>query len=906
MSTSNAIKRAVRYALLTGAATTVVAMPVNAADEVIQEVVVTGSLIPLDLNAPGVPVTVMSSEDIQLSGAPTDMLDVLKKTQPGFFGGLNVGSENGNVSSGDTNGGSQLALRNRATLVLINGRRAAVSPVAASGGFNFVDVSMIPVSAVDRVEILRDGASATYGSDAVGGVVNLILKSNYEGVEVGGRYGAAKEGDYTQQAYYATLGAANDTTNVTFSVNWQKSDPLLQSDRAWSCCLFRTPSYAGVVNIGQNFYYLNPELNAPPTGLDLTPAQLIAQGIYQGPMDQAAASQFFDLSEIPTMLIGSERKSAVLSIEHDIADGHSLFGDLLVTNSQTRSTLNAQPVSGSVAAANPNNPFNSAVTARNRFIAFPRTFDNDTTGWRGVLGVRGDIAGSWQYEVAANLNRTTSAFRNGGLIDTNAYNAAVANGSYNPFARQQAPGVIESFQGSSAEDYLSTLYSYDVRVFGDLFELPAGAVKLAVGVTTTREKLAYSSDRNTATGGWLQATPTLPFSASQENQGYYAEVRVPVFSEANAITGFQALELSLAARRVDYDSADDKPTIPKFTLRWQPFGDTFAVRGSYSESFTAPTLYELFGPTGAGFTSSQQVPRFNADGSPRGVNTSSVQFRQSTRSSTDLDPSTADTFTIGVDWKPSGALEGFEASLDYYSIDEMEIVDTLPSNAVLSHIEQFGAASPFARYVRLGQSVAGELHFDDGAPITAPGQITNRPSDEVWLTLVNINLASIKQDGLDVKLGYAFETGSLGTFSTQVNANYVLSYDQDNVPGLLPVMDLSGKYHVDYGLFPEWSAFLQLGWAFGAWSANINGTFLPSVDDITTATTGTVDSYNSWDLRLGYDFQNLGPRLKLSVGMNNVFNEDPPTVEGESNQNHDINTYDPIGRLYFADLSYKF
>lgn len=175
MSTSKAIKRAVRYALLTGA-TMAVALPVNAADdEIIQEVIVTGSLIPMNLEAPGVPVTIMTSSDIAASGVTGDMLDVLTKTVPFFYGGLNIGSDNGNISSGSTNGGSMVSLRNRSTLVLINGRRAAVSPVAASGGFTFTDVSLIPVSAVERVEILADGASATYGADAVGGVVNIIM-----------------------------------------------------------------------------------------------------------------------------------------------------------------------------------------------------------------------------------------------------------------------------------------------------------------------------------------------------------------------------------------------------------------------------------------------------------------------------------------------------------------------------------------------------------------------------------------------------------------------------------------------------------------------------------------------------------------------------------------------------------
>jgi iron complex outermembrane receptor protein len=908
-TTTMALKRAVRCALYAGMAT--MAIPAHAANEPsdsIQEIVVTGSYIPMNAEAPGVPVTIMTAEDIYSSGTPTDVLDVLKKTQPFFFGGLNIGSENGNVSAGSTNGGSMVSLRNRSTLVLINGRRAATSPVAASGGFAFTDVSLIPVSAIERIEVLADGASATYGADAVGGVVNIILKSKFEGAEFGGRYGADKDGDFSQQSYYATLGTGNERTNVTFSANWQKSDPLLQSDRPWSCCLFRTPSYAGVVNIDNDFYYLNPDLNAPPTGLNLTPEQLIAQGIYIGPMDQAAATQFFDLSKIPTMLIGYERRSAVLSVEHELNDSHTLFSDVLVTNSKTRSQLNAQPVSSVVEAGNPNNPFNVDVTARNRFVAFPRVYDNDTTAWRGVLGAKGDLVGSWKYEIAAGWNRTESAYRNAGLIDTNAYNAAVAAGTYNPFARDQQPGVLESFQGRSAEDYVSTLRTWDAHVYGDVFDLPAGPVQLAVGVQFMRESLSYDPDRNTMTGGWLQATPTQPFSATRSNEGYYAEVRVPLFSDLNALPGLYALELSAAARKVHYERSRENPTVPKFTLRWQPFDDTFAVRASYSESFTAPTLFELYGPTSAGFTNSQQVARYDSNGNPLGTNTAFVQFRQQTGANANLAPSKSDNFSMGLAWSPRGALEGLTASLDYYSIKEKDIIDTLPSSEVIQHVEQFGTASPFAQFVRLGRSVAGELRFEDGDPVTAPGQMTNRPSDEVWLTLLNINVAKIEQDGLDLKLGYTFDTNSAGTFTTQLNVNYLLSYEQDLVPGLLSPTDLSGAFDDDFGLFPEWGAYLQVGWQFGAFSASIAGTFLPSVDDYSSgAPYYKVDSYQAFDLRLGYDFEKLlGQKLRLNIGVNNFTDEEPPYIESESNQNRDINTYDPIGRFYFAELSYRF
>jgi iron complex outermembrane receptor protein len=915
MSTNNILKMAVRTALFASAVAAAsypafVAAQDKAQPAELEEIVVTGSLIPLDMSAPGVPISVVSAEDIANSGVSGDVLDVLAKTQPSFYGGLNIGQENGNIQSGSTNGGSQISLRNRSTLVLINGRRATVSPVAASGGFAFVDVNMIPTSAIERIEVLTDGASATYGADAVGGVVNLILKSNFDGVQAGGRYGMDQHGEYEEKSAYATLGTSSENTNVTFSTEWFKSDPLYQADRSWGRGIYRTISFAGAVNTREStarYFYLNPALNAPPGGgLDLTPEQLVAQGIYQA-TDTTELPTFFDLAEKPTMLLGKERKSAVLAFDHEVNDNLQVFGDMLVSNTTTTSQLNAQPVSGTVLASHPYNPFNIDMTVRNRFVDFPRIYETDTTGWRGVLGFRGDITGSWKYEIAGDWNYTTSNFRNQNLIDSAAYDAAIADGSYNPFARVQAPGVIEGFGGTQYRDYTSSLYAYDFKVYGDLFALPAGAVQLAVGAATAEEKLTFVNDRNDQTGGWRDATPDQPFAAKAQRQGYYAEMRFPVFSEDFNVPGFYALDVTIAGRQEVYDTTDDDPFVPKFTMRWQPLGETFAVRGSYSESFTAPTLYDLYGPTSQGFTSSTVLAVYDSAGNPTGVNTPARQYRSQSGSNTELDPSKADIYTAGFVWTPDGAMSGFEMSLDYYNIDEQDIVGTAPTSILLQSLEALGPASPYASLVRFGTSVGGELYFGTGTPIAAPGQISSSVNDAVWLSNQNINLGGIKQDGIDLRFAYARDT-DVGTFSGQLSGTYLLSYDQKDVP-TEPAIDLVGAYHDDYGLFPEYRLYLNLGWQLGAFDVGVNANYLPSMDDITPpGPYPTVDSYNTWDLRVGYDFVETGvlPGLKMAVGVNNVFDEEPVRIESEGNQSYDISNYDPIGQFFYFEASYKF
>ena len=342
----------------------------------LDKIVVTGSYIPMAADAPAAPVAVINAAELAKTGTSTNLLDMIRKAVPQFTGSSNIGSNNANVGSGSTNGGSQLALRNTTTLVLVNGRRVASAPVAGTGGFVFTDVNLIPPSAVERIEVLKDGASALYGTDAVSGVVNIILKSDYQGTEIGGRYEWADgEGNWATRNAYATFGASNGKTAVTGSFAWTKSDPLYQYEREYSSPKYGTASFAGVFLDAVNFtdfYNLNPNLNAPPLNTDMTLAQLVAAGIYQGPLSQDQVVLLFDLSSKPTVLTASERKSISLATDHKLTENVTLFGDLLYSETSTFSQLNAQPVSSTVQGTDARNPSNQAVSVRNRFVDFPR------------------------------------------------------------------------------------------------------------------------------------------------------------------------------------------------------------------------------------------------------------------------------------------------------------------------------------------------------------------------------------------------------------------------------------------------------------------------------------------------------------------------------------------------------
>jgi iron complex outermembrane receptor protein len=875
----------------------------------LEKFVVTGSLIPIAANTPAVPITILSAVDIENTGVSNDLTDVLKKANPAFFGRGNLGQENANTRANGTNGASTLALRNRATLVLINGRRASISPVAATGGGAFVDVSLIPVSAVERVEILNDGASATYGSDAVSGVVNFILKSDYRGAEIGGMYGwAPNASNYAQRRAWMTVGAGNDKTQVTVSAEWRSTDPLYQFERPWGLNQFRTPTYAGIITTdgGVTRYYLNPNLNAPPLNTDMTLAQLVAAGIYSGPYDQAQAAQFFDLSRKATMFQGTQRRVMFVNAEHKWSESITAFSDILIANSITFSSLNAQPVSGNVVASAPVNPFDVTVNAANRFVDFPRLRIGDTLGIRGVFGVRGNIADtSWSWELAATLNRSTQYLRQVNLIDTNGYNTAVTNGTYNPFARVQAPGVIEGFVGTGYQDYVSRVNGFDLRVNGELMQLPAGPLQAGFGVETRTESVSMVNDRNDRLALWLQGTPTNPFSASSSVDSFSAELRIPIFGKDQGIRFANTLELTLAGRKEMYNSTTD-PLVPKIALRWMPFNDEFGVRATYGESFTAPTLFSLFGPSNSGFTASININRYDASGNIIGP-TGARQYRSRGGSNPDLVPSESRNWTAGIVWSPR-AIKGLSVSLDWFDIDERNLVGNIPITTLLQSVEQFGAASPYAGQVRVATSVAGESHFTDGAPITAPGQVTSGQSDAVWVTNPVLNIAGAWQSGADLRVDYVRDTPSWGRFDFGLALSYINEYTTQTLPTTAP-FDFAGSFS-GTSTYPKWRTYTSVDWTYKSLEAGLGHTFIPTVDDVAAVVLTEIDSYQTFDLRLGYKFSGWDNRwlsgLTVTVGVNNVLNEDPPFAPSEADQNRDINTYDALGRFFYVQAKYKF
>ncbi len=955
-----------------------------------EKIVVTGSLIPTAETVGPAPVDTISASSIEKTSSQ-DVLNLLQKLTPNFQGNGNLGQT---VNNGG-NGEAYVSLRNLSTLVLLDGKRLANSPFSSGTA---VDLNSVPLSMIDRVEVLKDGASAIYGSDAIGGVVNIITKKNFNGAEVGGRYGFAT-GEGHQAEYRANLvvGASNEKTSIVAGGQYYHSDPLKTTDRDVASMpldelLDRnfappsaySPSFTGFIHdTGAGAYLLaghplaqghpgyNPAIQTPPVqpGVSYTTvSQYIAAnpGVYIPISETALGQRLADLGlaggstwyMLDTAGYGThsiqeqERVNAWFNLNHELFGKQmELYSSFLFANNHSQAQLAPSPVPWlslyniNVPAGNQHNPFQVRLGSdgsvpdafypriRSRFVdSGNRVFDSQTDFYHVVAGLKGQFENGWGYDASYNYNRSeqvefTRNAINGLVLNEvlkpNADPALAAQGlsaylygsdyvpTYNIFG---VGGVndaqtLEAMRTTLFESGTSELWSADFVLRGSPVELPAGGLWFAAGGAFYTESLELDRDGLTSAGFAPGLNQSLPFPGGRRDSwGFFAEFSVPIFSPDYNLPGFYALQADIAVRHEQIEPGGDA-TVPKVGVKWQPVSDDFTLRGSYSQGFIAPSIFNLYGAPQA------SVPQLLIQGVSGQHNVNYV-------SNPGLKPAHSENWTGGIVISPK-ALEGLSLSVDYYNIKVDRQSFTLSEQAMVNDLNASGSASEYAQY----------FTFADGTRLAVPGanQIT---ADNFGIMDVPLaNGAEQETDGLDISLVYRIPTEKLGTFQVFVNANVLFNYTyQDPVAG--------GPYHYEgqytdasqglagaNGALPDYVIIPGMSWEIGDFTLAASARYIPEIDDpgylhpafgedynyfTLDGSSWTIPDYFTIDMQLAYEVgksreeKHWFDGTRLVVGVSNLTDEEPPLIASSFEDNTDKGTYDILGRFLYFEVSKKF
>lgn len=838
----------------------------------LQEVIVTGSrLRQRDPEGPS-PVLVMDRQKIDELGVSTvsDMLKYVAQ-QPYYR------SEN------FRNGGEQFVeLRGigvDTTLVLINGRR--IVPSAASISSNAFDLNSIPLPAVERVEILSDAASAVYGADAVGGVVNIILKRDVEGATVDLHYGSA-QGGAEEQRVSLTMGQSGERMRSSLVLDYLHKDFLLGAERdRWSDQDFRRygdqdfrSASANPGNITSrstaNLPGLPSRIAAVPegsTGVGLTPQDFL---------DTAGQQNLDSLARFSSIVPKTERVNAALFAEFDLLPELTVFAEGMYAERTVERQSSPATLSNTlVPASNAFNPFGVPVSASYLFDGIgPRVGTVESELARGLIGLRGGL-GSWDWELTGVVTRESASDRSENA--TNAARVTQALASSDP---SQALNVFQDGPGGSASllaslvapatesEYTAKGTQISAFVRGELVSLPAGSIEVAIGGEFRTEDVLHDS--------------TLFVDADREVHAAFAELSVPLVSEQQHCPLVHRLSLKLAGRIDDY-SDFGRTDNPQYGLTWMPV-QSLTLRASYGTSFRPPSLYELY------------TPRITAAFSERDPRRNNQQFNAEaiTGGNPDLRPIEGDSFVAGLVWAPS-SVQGLRFEASWWDIQLDERIAVIPVQRVL----QYESSMP-ERVVRADPSPA-----DIAAGWPGPILSVNISRD---------NVGALETNGVDASVMYAFAT-PIGDWQANVAATWVNEYWASEAPGA-PAVNRVGIANT-FGTIPEWHGVVGLGWQYGAWNAAGTVRYIDTyADAVGLSAVGNgrrIPSQTYTDLQFGWrsdetPWAGSAPLsgIVVTVGVVNVFDKEPPFSSVAGSLGFDTSQADLRQRFGYFNVSKRF
>jgi iron complex outermembrane receptor protein len=854
----------------------------------IEAVVVTGTLIRGAVPV-GAPVTRLDREAIEKSGAAStgDLLRLLPQIQ-------NLGADEGHTNAAQNANqnislGSGINLRGlgpESTLTLVNGQRLAPGGLAAQ----YTDPSTIPPLAIDRIEVITDGGSATYGSDAVGGVVNIRLRKRFEGVAVSARHG---QGDaISQNQVGAIAGHAWQGGSAMVAFDHNKRGNLAAGSREFYTDDMRPwggpdlrgfAANPGNVQVGSTRY----AIPAGQNGVGLTGAQLKAgapnlQSIYRGydalpSQDRTSVvatmnQKLSDSVQLNLEGFGSERKY----VRHTAAQN---------TNAAVRSAnpFFVSPVAGATSAVvnysfiNDFGPSVGSGHERTHRLSASLDFDlNDT--WSGSAFIA--RSNTTEKSVSQNLNGNAV---NAALADTNRATALnlYCDGAQFACNNPATLAKIIAFNDrNSAYDMIDAGAKFD----GPLFAMPAGMVRVAIGAEVHSDEMRYYENRNNSTANnsivfHIDNSAALP---KRTVKSLYAEGFVPL---AGAASGVGKLDMSLALRADQYSDFGFTSN-PKLGLDWVPVNG-LKFYTTYGTSFRAPTLGDL-DQVNAGLIN--VVDRIGADGK------TTIHGLQLFGGRDGLKPETAKIVTFGANFKPAG-VRGLSMTLDYFNVDYKDRILTPGNDVSIFQKPELSAYLTTAPTLAQVQALLANPTFT-GSATEAPGGIRFIADGRRY------NAGVVKTSGIDVATGYDWSTG-IGRMNAALSANYIFNYRQQFTPTTALVGGLLNTLNNPMRL----RARGELGWT-GA-DARVTGfaNFSNAYKNTTLAGTPEVASNTTLDLTGQYDIGKLiGPRykeLRVALSVQNLLDRAPPYVQNATLA-FDPQNVSAIGRFASLALSGKF
>jgi iron complex outermembrane recepter protein len=811
----------------------------------LEEVVVVGSRIPQPKEQ-AVPITVITSEQLEQRGYTTvqQALDDIANNSGGGFDqqvGLSFAPAAAGLNLRDLGVGR--------ALILMDGHRLPMYPIGWNGTDSFVDLSGIPSAAVARIEISSEGASAIYGSDAMSGVVNIVLKRRADN-EVALRYGDTTQGGGAEKRIQLSTGAESDTGGVSLFVEYYQRKPLWYSQRERT----RSDRLGGINGSGpgafSDFGYLGTYLGATD--------------VYRaGTCDTSSGSPGVDAGGICEFNRAAYRQvwpdihsiSATVKFDQDIGESLKWFAMLNLRNAKTVTTM--EPLdfySGDsgvlLFAGQPNNPTGDDVVLLRRMVEFGgQQTTYDTRAYNVHTGLKGTLAEhfSWQLGLQAAKLRLQQS-ETGQILNSRMYDALYGladldgNGTndFLDLSKPMSPALAAQLEYRPVSLSESTLRGADLQVNGDLFALPAGTVKFAAVLEYFKESYSDDPDPELIANnvGYRQAT------AAHGERGRSAaglELQIPIVAQ---------LKIKLADR---YDAYHDDSDVggafsPRVSVEYRPIS-TLLFRGSAGRSFRAPDMQRLFGGASSAYEDFINTPKCIADGGTgRGdakvascVN--AVQVGQRTSANLHLQEERGTNVGLGVFWKPT---ENWSGSLDYFAIKLKQLVQTPDGQYVLDE------------YARNGSFADAVL------PNDPPGCPT-----EVCLSLQPVNIAYKKVSGIDGALDYQWRT-SWGTFSSGIKASYLLKVEMRESASRAPVDVLRVG---TLGEATRWKGGADLGWSRNDWAANLFVNYIGGFAPFDTSTQKHLGSFTTVNANVAYA---LPTRASIQLGVNNIFNRMPP------------------------------